>query len=182
MKKTVLTFGFLSGALSALMMFGTVPFIDSIGFDKGAFVGYTAIVLSFLFVFFGIRSYRQNLDGEPLTFGRAFTVGILITLISCVCYVVAWEIVYFNFMPDFAEKYTGYVLAQMKARGETQAALDAAVKQMADLTRLFDNPLTNAAITFIEPFPIGLVVTLVSALALRTRRRAPNAVPRTSAL
>ena len=82
MKKTVLTFGLISGAISALMMFATLPVIDKIGFDTGAIVGYTAIVLSFLLVFFGIRSYRENVGGGTITFGRAFAVGILITVIS----------------------------------------------------------------------------------------------------
>jgi hypothetical protein len=58
MKKTVLTFGLISGAIMALMMFATLPFIDRIGLDKGAIIGYTTMVLSFLLVFFGIRSYR----------------------------------------------------------------------------------------------------------------------------
>ena len=58
MKKTVLTFGVLSGVVSALMMLVTVLFIDRIGFDKGVIVGYTAIVMSLLFVYFGVRSYR----------------------------------------------------------------------------------------------------------------------------
>jgi hypothetical protein len=65
MKKTVLTFGLISGALSSLMMVATVPFEDKIGFDKGEFVGYTIIVLSFLLVFFGIRSYRDNVGRRP---------------------------------------------------------------------------------------------------------------------
>ena len=34
MKKTVLTFGLLSGGVSAAMMFATVPFIDRIGFES----------------------------------------------------------------------------------------------------------------------------------------------------
>jgi hypothetical protein len=171
MKKSVLTFGFLSGALSALMMFSTVPFIDSIGFERGAVVGYTAIVLSFLFVFFGIRSYRENVSGGHVTFGRAFTVGILITLISCACYVIAWEILYFNFMPDFVETYSAHTLERMRAGGATQAALDAAVQEMADFKRLYANPLVNVAFTFIEPFPIGLLVTVASALALKKKPR-----------
>ena len=90
MKKTVLTFGLLSGALSALMMASTVPFMHKIGFDKGLIVGYTAMLISFLFVYFGVRSYRDNVAGGQLSFGRGFSVGLLITLISCVCYVVAW--------------------------------------------------------------------------------------------
>ena len=101
MKKTVLTFGLISGVVSSLLMLLTVPFIDRIGFDRGVFVGYTAIVLSFLLVFFGIRSYRENVGGGEITFGRAFTVGILITLISCAFYVLTWEVVYFKIMPDF---------------------------------------------------------------------------------
>src|SRR5689334_9333143 len=85
MKKTVLTFGLISGAVSSLMMVATVPFADRIGFDKGAVVGYTSIVLSFLLVFFGIRSYRDNAGNGQITFTKAFAVGITITVISCIC-------------------------------------------------------------------------------------------------
>jgi hypothetical protein len=54
-KKNILTFGLVSGTLSSLMMVATVPFMDKVGVDKGEYFGYTAIVLSFLLVFFGIR-------------------------------------------------------------------------------------------------------------------------------
>jgi len=105
MKKTILTFGLISGALSSLMMVTTVPFAHRIGFDKALFVGYTTIVLSFLLVFFGIRSYRDNAGNGQITFAKAFAVGICITLISCIFYVVTWEIIYFNFMHDFMDQY-----------------------------------------------------------------------------
>ena len=170
MKKTVLTFGLMSGAVSAAMMFATVPFADRIGFDKGEILGYTTIVLSFLLVFFGVRSYRENVGGGTVTFGRAFAVGILITLISCVCYVAAWEIVYFTLMPDFTEKYASYAVARVKASGGSQQTIDATVLQMKEFKKLLDNPFSNAAITFVEPLPIGLVVTAISAIALRKRR------------
>ncbi len=110
MKKPVLTFGVISGVVSSILMLATVPFLDRIGFDKALIVGYTAIVLSFLLVFFGIRSYRENVGGGQISFGRALSVGLLITLISCVFYVVTWEIVYFKLMPGFAEKYTNYMM------------------------------------------------------------------------
>ena len=88
MKKTILTFGLISSAISSLMMVATVPFAERIGFDKAAVVGYTAIVLSFLLVFFGIRSYRDNAGNGHITFTKAFAVGISITLISYIFYVV----------------------------------------------------------------------------------------------
>jgi hypothetical protein len=105
MKKTILTFGLISGAISSLVMVVVVPFADRIGFDRGPVIGYTSIVLSFLLVFFGIRSYRDNVGNGQITFLKAFAVGISITLISCVCYVVTWEVVYYNFLPDFCDIY-----------------------------------------------------------------------------
>jgi hypothetical protein len=169
MKKTVLTFGLISGAIMALMMFATLPFIDRIGFDKGAIVGYTSMVLAFLLVFFGIRSYRENVGGGTITFGRAFAVGILITLISCICYVVAWEIIYFKFMPDFVVKYGAYMVEKARASGASPEAIQAQVEQMKKFKELYDNPFINAALSFLEPLPVGLIMTLIAALILRKK-------------
>ncbi len=170
MKKTVLTFGLISSVVSSILMLATVLFLDRIGFDKALIVGYTAIVLSFLLVFFGIRSYRVNLGGGQISFGRALSVGLLITLISCVFYVVTWEIVYFKLMPDFAEKSTNYMMEQVRASGASQQAIDAKLQEMNSMKALYDNPLFNAAITFLEPFPIGLIISLISAAILRRRK------------
>src|SRR4051812_39561689 len=97
LKKIVLTFGLISGAIVAALMAITVPLCMNghVGFDKSEIIGYSSMVLAFLMVFFGIRSYRDNVGGGTITFGKAFQIGILITLISCVVYVVTWEIVYF---------------------------------------------------------------------------------------
>ncbi len=168
MKKTILVFGCLSGAVSAAMMLATVPFLDTIGFDHGAIVGYTAIVLSFLFVFFGIRSYREA-SGGAITFARGLSVGILITLISCLFYVATWELVYFKLAPGFADKYAAYAVEGKKASGASAQEVEAVRQQMAQFKVWYDKPLLNAAITFTEPFPIGLLVTLVSAGALRRK-------------
>ena len=174
MKKVVLTFGFLSGGLSALMMFGTLPFIDSIGFDHGLIVGYTAIVISFLFVYFGIRSYRDNVNGGRIGFGRGVGVGLLITLISCACYVAAWQVLSHTFMSDFMEKYTAHVIGQVRASGATEAEVQAKAKEMADFGELYKNPLINIGLTLVEPLPVGLLITLVSAAVLRRKEPKPS--------
>jgi hypothetical protein len=169
MKRTVLTFGLISGAVSSLMMLSTIPFVDRIGFDRGEILGYTTIVLSFLLVFFGVRSYREQAAGGTLTFSKGFTVGLLITLISCVCYVVTWEIIYFKFMPDFAEKYARYAIEHVRASGASQQVIDATAREMQGFKQMYDNPLMNAAMTFVEPFPVGLAITVISALVLRRK-------------
>ncbi|HKO54525.1 MAG TPA: DUF4199 domain-containing protein [Thermoanaerobaculia bacterium] len=171
MKRTVLIFGLISGVISSAMMFLTMSLLlrGVISFDNGEVIGYTAIFLSFLLVFFGVRSYREN-HGGTISFGRAFAVGILITLVSCVFYVVSWEIIYFNnMMPDFIEKYSAHEIARARAKGADQTAIAAKRKEMEEMKAALDNPLLNAAYTFMEPLPVGLVMTLVSAGILRKR-------------
>jgi hypothetical protein len=183
MKKIVLTFGLISGAILAAMTAIMLPLSMSgrIDFDHSEIVGYSAMVLSFLLVFFGIRSYRENVGGGTITFGKAFQVGILITLVSCAVYVISWEIVYFNFVPDFADKYAAFTIEKLRQDGATAAAIAAAEKKMADFKELYANPLINVGITFLEVFPVGLIVTLVSAAILR-RKPTPDAPSRAAAL
>jgi hypothetical protein len=169
MKRTVLIFGLISGLLSSVLMVSTVPFLHKLGNDKGFIVGYTAIVASFLLVFFGIRSYRDNVGGGQITFGRAFSVGILITLISCVFYVVTWEIVYFNFLPGFMDSYWAHAIEKARASGDTAAVIQQKVEALKSSQQAYENPLINSAMTFIEPFPVGLVITLISAAILRRK-------------
>jgi hypothetical protein len=110
-----------------------------------------------------------------ITFSKAFAVGISITLISCICYVVTWEILYFNFMHDFAAKYGAYMIEKARASGASAAAIKTQLEQLKKFKQMYDNPFINAALTFIEPFPVGLVITLISAAILRKKAPSPAA-------
>lgn len=167
MTKIVLTFGLLSGAVAGVMMFLTLPFAERIGFDRAVYVGYTTIVISMLFVYFGVRSYRDNVLGGRMNFGKAFTAGMLITIISSACYVAAWLVMYYGFMPDFANQYADYLVEQARTPGASQADIDAAIKQGEQARQWLANPLINAAVSFTEPLPVGVIVTLVSAAVLK---------------
>lgn len=173
MKKTILIFGLISGAVSASLMTATMLVADHIGLDRGAIVGYTGIVLSFLLVYFGIRSYRDNVLNGHITFGQAFVVGISITIISCLCYVVSWEVIYYNFLPNFWDHYGAQVMEKAKASGASAAAIQAQAEQIKKYKEMYANPLLNGAMTFLEPFPVGLLITLISAGVLRRRASAP---------
>jgi hypothetical protein len=171
MKKIVWTFGLISGAILSVMMLLTMPFMDSIGFDRGLIIGYTTMVLAFLLVYFGVRSYRDNVAGGSVGFGRAFTVGALIVLIASTCYVLTWQVIYFNITPDFGEKMQAYMVEKAQASGESPEVIARKTTEMEDFLERYDNPLFNAAITFREPLPVGLIFALVSAGILSRRRR-----------
>lgn len=172
MKKTVLTFGIISGVIVAVLMGVNTFFADRIGFDRAIFAGYAAMLVAFLLVFFGIKSYRDNIGNGEISFGRAFTVGILITLITCAFYVVSWEILYYTVLHDFPEKYGNYVMEKARASGATAEQLAQQLEEVKQMKAMLDNPLLASAIIFIaEPLPVGLVMTLISAAILRKRRK-----------
>jgi hypothetical protein len=130
-------------------------------------LGYTIMVASFLLVHFGIRSYRDNALAGQISFRRAFACGLLITLITCVCYVAMWEVLYFNFMPHFMDGYFAAEIHKVQSSGLDPATTAARVAAIERSQRLYQNPLVNMAYTFMEPLPVGLLITLLSAAILR---------------
>lgn len=170
MKKTVLYFGLFSGAIAALMMFVTIPLIGRIPFEYLTVLGYTTFVTCFLMVFLGIRSYRDKVAGGTITFGRAFKVGILITLISCGIYIVTWEFIYHRFLPDFLDQYSNYMVEKMRAQGATPEALSQTIQEYEQFKQWYKNPFLRYALTLMEPFPVGLLITFISALVLRRKQ------------
>jgi len=177
MKKIVWTFGLIAGAILGAVMAVMVPLgmNGAYSFGHSYVFGYTVMVLALLLVFFAVRSYRENVGAGAITFGKAFQVGILVTLVASAVYVATWEVVYYNFIPDFADKYAAHMLEKMKTKGESAQAIEKAVSEMARFREMYKNPLFNIGMTFIEVFPVGLVVTLASAAILR--RKTPRAAP-----
>jgi hypothetical protein len=173
MKKTVLTFGLISGLVVSVLMALTIPFHDRIGFDRGLVVGYATMLAAFLLVYFGVRSYRDNVAGGTIRFGRAFAVGALIALVSSLCYTATWEAMYFGFGvgSDFIAKYQEHQLASARAKGATQVELDKQAAEGKQFAEMYQNPVINAGMTLVEPLPVGLAVALVSAAVLSRRRR-----------
>lgn len=171
MKKIVLTFGLISGAILSAMMLMTAPFMDTIGFDRGEIIGYSSMVLAFLLIYFGVRSYRDNVAGGTLSFGRALKVGALIAVVASACYVATWQVVYYRLAPDFVEKYQAHTLEKARAAGATEAELAKRTADMARFAQLYRNPAVNVALTFLEPLPVALIMTLVTAGVLSRRRR-----------
>jgi hypothetical protein len=174
MKKTVLTFGIIAGVMISVLMGGSLLIANKIGNTHSMLLGYTMMVASFLLIYFGIRSYRDNSLGGQISFGRAFACGILITLITTVFYVAVWEVVYFNFMPHFMDSYFAAQIHKVQASGLDPATTAAQVAAIQHSQQLYQNPLVNMAYTAIEPLPVGIIITLISAAILRKKTPTPE--------
>ena len=176
MKKIVLTFGLIAGVMISVLTDASLLLASRIGSGHSMVVGYTIMVASFLLIYFGVRSYRDNNLAGQISFGRAFACGILITLITTFCYVVSWEILYFNFMPHFMDSYFAAQIHQVQSSSLDPATIASKVAAIQSSQQSYQNPLVNAAYTFIEPLPVGLIITLISAALLRRRPIAEQSV------
>jgi hypothetical protein len=165
-KKHVLIFGIIPGlvwiTLMILVLNGMYANPDMKTYD---ILGFTLMVLVFSLIFFGIREYRnKKLDGI-ISFGRAFKMGIFMTLVATAVYVIVWMFYYHLFAPDFLDVYADFVLR--KASPDEVAEK---TKYLDTIRKWYENPFGIALITAIEVLPVGLIVTLISALILRKKK------------
>ena len=171
MRKIVLTFGLIAGAILSAMMVISVSFQDAIGFESAEVIGYTSMVVAFLLIFFGVRAYRDNVAGGSVTFGRAFKVGALIAVVAAVCYVATWEVVRRKMVPDFVERYQAHLMEEARAEGATVAELAKKKAVLDKYAIMYRNPAIRVGITFVEPMPVALIIALISAGVLSRGRK-----------
>lgn len=170
MKRVILHYGLFSGLASMVLMLATGLIMrKSPDFENGHIYGNIGILLAMLFIFFGVKSYRDREGGGALSFSKAFQIGLVISVISCVFYVITWMIVYKTIWPNFMDQYMAYALNKMRAEGHSEELIRQKTAELDEFTKMYKNPLIMAAFTFIEPLRIGLPVALVSALALKKK-------------
>lgn len=166
MKRNVIVFGIIAGVIvTAMMMFSTVRGYLAQNWDYGVVIGYTSMVLAFSLIFVGVRNYRDKFNEGAISFGKAFRIGLYITLIASTMYVIAWLICYYLFIPDFMDRYAEYMLSQ-------SAGTEEASKKMQEIEswrELYKSPVWVILLTYMEILPVGLIISLICALILKRR-------------
>jgi hypothetical protein len=179
MKKVILIYGLIAGTIVAAMMFITMPMYNNgtLNLDNGELVGYTTMFVALLMVFFGIKSYRDNYSNGVISFGKGLKVGVLITLVACAMYGLAWEVTYSRIGDEFTKKMTEKYIADLKAEGASDQELQEAKAQWASFNEMYKNPLVRFLFTaLVEMFiPVGIPMTLLSAAILRRKEFLPAA-------
>jgi hypothetical protein len=172
MQKNVIVFGLIAGLLvSAFMIYSTARCYSTEDFDSNIVLGYAAMLVAFSFIFVGIKNVRDKYNDGVISFGKAFQVGLFISLTASSIYVAVWLVDYYWFIPDFMEKYTAHVLKEAQAKGASQAELKEQVAQMNYYREMYKNPLFVVLLTYAEILPIGLVISLMSALILKRKAK-----------
>jgi len=177
MKKTVIICGLVAGLIAASVFIGQM-LLGNPGqhnFENGMIYGYTLMILAFSFIFVATKITRDKHNGGQISFGKAFRVGLYITLIASTIYVGVWLIDYYVYNPDFAEKYSAHILKNLNAAGASQAEIDEQMAELSQFGEMYKNPLFVILLTYVEIVPVGLLVSVISALALK--RKTKTVVP-----
>jgi Protein of unknown function (DUF4199) len=170
MKKIVIVTGLIAGAVVASMFLITMGLYHSNGnFEGGMLLGYASMLLAFSLIFVAIIRYRDKYNSGVVSFGKAFRIGLYITLIASTIYVATWLVNYYVFIPDFAEKYAAAAIDKLKAAGASAAEIASTTKQMDSFKEMYKNPVMVILLTYVEILPVGLLVSLVAALILRRK-------------
>ncbi len=171
MRKIVLVYGLIAAAIFAITMFGAFPFWKNgtLTFDNGEYVGYTSMIIALSLVFFGVKSFRDNHLNGSIKFGKAFQVGLLISVVASLGYAISWEF-YFNLIaPDFMDAYAAFSIDKAKSSGVGEAQIQKLMADMDSAKEMYKNPFLRFGMTLTEVFPVGILISLISAGLLRKK-------------
>ncbi len=172
----ILKAGLIAGAIAGGGLSLTITFAgDSMGHGwAGMAVGYAIMLVAFSAVFLALKRERDVAGGGVIRFWPAFGMGLAISAIAGVIYVLAWELAQATIIEgDFATRYADAMIAERRAAGASAAELARIGKEMADFAVMYRDPLFRLPMTFSEIFPVGALVSLVSAALLRNPRFMP---------
>ncbi len=169
MTDRILFYGTIAGLVVILSMIGMI--VASGGSpemgDMSLIYGYVTMLVALSSVFFGIRSHRDLALGGSIRFVSALVMGLGISGVAGVIYVLVWEVYLVATDFTFIGAYVDDYIAQQKAAGVSGQALERLVAEMEALKVQYANPLFRMPMTFLEIFPVGVLVSLISAGILR---------------
>lgn len=175
MKKNVIVFGLIAGFIvSTFMAISMVMFSKSENPDMtgGMVIGFTSMAVAFSFIFVGVKNYRDKQNAGLITFGKAFLMGCLISLVASTIYVLTWAIEFHFFLPEFAQKFEGIQIKDLQQSAMSKQELESAIKDVVESTKRYENnPFYFTMLTYLEIFPIGVVVSLICALILKRKSK-----------
>jgi len=167
----ILRYGIIAGLIVAIPMLYQMLVRGAL--VESLLLGYAIMIVALTAVFLGVKQYRDKMLGGVIRFLPALGVGLAISTVACVFYVAAWEISLAFSDFDFTRFYSNSMIEAAKARNASPAEIQQAVADAESFAKMYANPLVRMPITFIEMFPVGVLISLISAGLLRNSRFLP---------
>lgn len=176
MLRTILTFGVITGLIVAVPMFVGIAIQDPGSFTHSYIFGYTIMFLALSLIFVAVKRVRDRIGGGVIRFLPALGIGLGISAVAGVIYVIGWEITLAATNFAFVADYSASMIEAARAKGASAAELARATAEAAKFQQQYANPLFRMPMTFVEIFPVGVLVSVVAAGLLRNSRFLPMKV------
>ncbi|HSD06798.1 DUF4199 domain-containing protein [Flavobacterium sp.] len=164
MVNNILKNGILGGIVAAVVMSAMVFYMKANpGVQPNTVIGFASMLLAFVFLIVGVKKDRERNNGK-ISFGKAFLVGLEISFIISIIYVLTWLVIFYNFFPDFIEKYSDMVL-----KNTNPEDLAEKTTEMNQMKEWYKSPLMIVLLTFMEIFPLGILISLIAGLFLKQK-------------
>jgi len=177
MMRIVILYGLIAGLIVAVPMVALMVATPGDAPHSSALYGYLTMIVALTVVFLGIKQYRDKTFGGVIKFGPALLVGLGISAVASLLYVFAWELSLALTSFDFGEVYTKSLMDAARAKGASEADLQKIMDDGKSFGELYRNPLFRMPMTFVEMFPVGVLISLISAAMLRNSRVLPAKQP-----
>jgi hypothetical protein len=177
MIRIILTYGLISGVVIILAIMGTM-LISGGAPHSDVWLGYLIMLVALSAIFVGVKQHRDQTLGGVIRFWPALGLGLAIAAVASLAYVAVWEGYLASTNYSFMDNYAASMLEAKRAAGVTGAAYAKAVAEMDAMRRSYANPLLRMPMTFVEIFPVGLLIALVSAGLLRNPKILPARTPK----
>lgn len=167
-------YGLLSGTVIVAIIVGGLLIGGGHGGIFGTeWFGYLVMLVALTLIFMGVKRYRDVERGGVIKFLHAFGLGLAIAVFAGLAYVAIWEVYLAATHYRFMDEYTAHMITAAKAKGVSGSDLAKKIAEMDAMRAQYANPLFRLPMTFLEIFPVGLLVALVSAALLRNARFLP---------
>ncbi len=154
-----------------MMAFSAIACYKSGEFNGSMIIGFTVMILAFSFIVVGIINYRDKFNNGTISFLKALKIGVFISLIASTMYVLSWLVIYYNYFPDYMTRYATKTIHHAKVERKSAKEINEVVAQMNNYKEMYKSPIYVVLLTYMEILPIGLLISLISALLLKRKNK-----------
>ena len=178
MLKLILRYGIVAGLIVGVpMLWRMLTATETEANLGGMLVGYLTMLVALTAVFLGVKQYRDRIKGGVIRFLPALGVGLGISVVASLIYMLSWEISIHFSKFDFVAWWQHQMIDGAKVRGASAEELARVIAEAKSFAVNYANPLWRMPMTFLEMFPVGLLVSLITAGVLRNPRVLPARAP-----
>jgi hypothetical protein len=170
MTNNIFLFGTIAGLAAIGMMVWHIATSNGQLGDHSVLLGYLVMIVALTMIFFGVKRYRDRELGGVIKFAPAFLMGLAITVVAGVIYVAGWEVYEAATGGAYFDAYVAHAIEEARAGGMAQAELDKMIAEMNGFKAMYQNPLFRMPMVFLEIFPVGVIISVISAVVLRNPR------------